>query len=65
MWVRGIAGVVLLIVGVVWVAQGVGVLHGSPMTGQAVWAVLGAPLAVIGLALLRSTRRARRRGASD
>ncbi len=60
MWVRGIVGVLALVVGVVWVAQGVGVLHGSPMTGQAVWAVIGAPLAFIGLALLRSARRARR-----
>ena len=38
MWVRGIAGLALCILGVVWILQGVGVLQGSYMTGQAlVW----------------------------
>jgi len=52
MWVRGIPGVVLCLVGAVWIAQGTGALHGSTMTGQGRYAVLGAVVAVIGLALL-------------
>ena len=56
MWIRVVIGAVLLLVGAVWIAQGIGVLHGSPMTGEAVWAIIGVPLVVVGLALLRSAR---------
>ncbi len=44
-------GVLLLLVGVVWFVQGIGVLHGSFMTGAPFWAVMGV-LCVIGGALL-------------
>lgn len=44
--------VVLLVVGVIWFFQGVGVIHGSFMTGEALWAVIGALCVVGGLALL-------------
>ena len=49
---------VLIVVGVVWFFQGVGVIEGSFMTGEAVWAVIGAVCVVAGLALLfvRPTR---------
>jgi uncharacterized membrane protein YhiD involved in acid resistance len=56
MWIRVVIGAVLLLVGAVWIAQGIGVRHGSPMTGEAVWAIIGVPLVVVGLALLRSAR---------
>ena len=48
----------LIVVGVVWFFQGVGVIEGSFMTGEAVWAVIGAVCVVAGLALLfvRPTR---------
>lgn len=42
----------MLLIGVVWVLQGVGVLPGSFMTGQIIWAVYGAPLALAGAALV-------------
>jgi uncharacterized membrane protein HdeD (DUF308 family) len=58
---RRIIAALCLIVGVVWIVQGVGVLHGSFMTGHAVWAVLGAVLVVVGAGLLRGEVRARRR----
>ncbi|MCU1426591.1 MAG: hypothetical protein JWL83_591 [Actinomycetia bacterium] len=61
MWVRGVIGLVLLAVGVVWIAQGLGALHGSPMTGQAIWAVLGALLLVVAVALFTGAGRARKR----
>jgi uncharacterized membrane protein HdeD (DUF308 family) len=52
MWTRGIIGVILCIAGAVWIAQGTNALHGSGMSGHGVWAVLGAVLIVIGVALL-------------
>ncbi len=62
MWIRVVIGVVLTVVGGVWIAQGVGVLGGSFMTGQAVWAVIGAPMVLIGIVLLRGAGGARRTG---
>jgi hypothetical protein len=36
----------------VWIAQGTDVLHGSGMSGQGQWAVIGVVVLLIGLALL-------------
>ena len=57
-WIRRAIAIVLILVGVVWFFQGVGVIEGSFMTGEAVWAVIGAVCVVAGLALLlvRPTR---------
>lgn len=52
MWTRGIAGVVLLLVGALWIAQGTDAVHGSGMSGHGQWAIIGAVVALIGLALL-------------
>jgi protein-S-isoprenylcysteine O-methyltransferase Ste14 len=60
MWIRGIAGVVLCLVGAVWIAQGTGVSGGSGMSGQGQWAVIGVVLVVVGLALLMWGWRSRR-----
>lgn len=59
MWARTIVGALLFVVGVVWIGQGLDVLHGSGMSGQGVWAVIGAVVVLIGLALLRPVLRAR------
>jgi protein-S-isoprenylcysteine O-methyltransferase Ste14 len=59
-WVRGIVGVVLCLVGAVWVAQGTGALHGSGMSGHGQYTVLGALVIVIGLLMLVWADRARR-----
>jgi len=53
-------GLVLVLVGLVWTAQGIGWLEGSPMTGVALWAVLGPVLAAIGVALVVVGSRGRR-----
>ena len=45
------------VVGVVWLGQGVGLIPGSPMTGQAGWAVAGAGMLGISYALWRWSRR--------
>ena len=61
MWIRIAIGVVCVLVGGVWVGQGVGWIHGSFMTGEAVWAVIGAVLVVVGARLIAGTRRLRDR----
>jgi hypothetical protein len=58
MWLRRAIAVVLLLVGSVWFFQGIGVIHGSFMTGEAVWAIIGVGCALVGAALLRPARRA-------
>jgi uncharacterized membrane protein len=60
MWLRIVIGVVLCAVGVLWIGQGVDVVHGSNMTGHSQYAVLGAVIALVGLIMLLSARRARR-----
>lgn len=52
MWIRGIAGIVLCVVGAVWIGQGSGAMHGSGMSGHASFALLGGVVVIVGLALL-------------
>jgi hypothetical protein len=51
-WIRGVVGVVLSVLGVVWILQGTNVIHGMGMSGHGVYAVLGAVVLVIGLSVL-------------
>ena len=44
-------GFVLILAGVVFTLQGVGVLGGSAMSGVTFWAVAGPVIALVGLAL--------------
>jgi hypothetical protein len=60
MWTRGVIGVVLCLVGVVWIGQGTNVIHGSGMSGHGGYAVLGGVVIVIGLALIAWAWRIRR-----
>ena len=55
--VRLVVGGLLVLIGAVWILQGIGLLKGSFMTGEAVWAIIGVVCAVIGAALLRGGRR--------
>jgi hypothetical protein len=51
-------GIALVVVGGVWIFQGIGVLKGSFMTGDASWSWIGAACVLIGLAILaRGLRR--------
>lgn len=61
MWIRGIIGTLLCLAGIVWILQGLNVLHGSMMSGHGGYAVLGAVVLVLGVALLAGAWR--RRGA--
>lgn len=45
-------GIVCLMVGGVWLLQGLGVAKGSVMTGSTLWAILGAITLAIGAAVL-------------
>ena len=47
-----IPGVIMLAIGLVWTSQGIGLLRGSVMTGQAQWLVIGLVVGVIGLGLV-------------
>jgi hypothetical protein len=44
-------GLVMLLVGLLWAGQGFGWVHGSPMTGETLWAVVGPIVALVGLLL--------------
>jgi hypothetical protein len=54
-----IVGALFLLMGGVWILQGLGVLPGSFMTGQRKWAIYGAIAAAVGIALLIAARRGR------
>jgi hypothetical protein len=55
-----ILGVVLVLLGGVWLFQGVGVIGGSFMTGEPLWVVIGGVVALGGAWLLVSNLQRRR-----
>jgi len=57
--VLNIAGVLCLLLGFVWILQGINILPGSFMTGQTKWAVYGGVLVVAGIGLLIAANRRR------
>jgi hypothetical protein len=48
-WVLVTVGILLTLVGSVWLAQGAGLLKGSFMTGSSKWLLIGAVCVVIGI----------------
>ncbi len=57
---RLIAGILLALVGAVWIGQGLGLLRGSSfMVDDIRWAVLGAVVLVAGVVLIVAARRRR------
>ena len=58
---RWIIAAVLLLIGAAWIGQGLGIVRGSSfMDGDARWALIGAVLAVAGIAIAWTAFRARR-----
>ena len=55
-------GVLLVLFGVLFCLQGLGVVGGSAMSGKPVWAVLGPVIAVIGVVVALRGARAGRGG---
>ena len=54
---RCVGGVVLALVGLLWILQGLNVVGGSGMSGQAIWAVIGVVIGAMGVFLvIRSLR---------
>lgn len=49
---RRVIGGVLVVIGAVWVGQGLDLIKGSSMTGSTFWAVVGGACIVAGLGLL-------------
>lgn len=45
------AGALLTVAGVIWALQGFGVIGGSFMSGDSVWAVIGPLVALVGLVI--------------
>jgi LPXTG-motif cell wall-anchored protein len=60
--VLNVVAVLLILFGVGWFLQGINVLPGSMMSGQAQWAVYGGIAVLIGIGLLVYTNR--RKGSS-
>lgn len=56
-WIWNILGVLLILIGIVWILQGINVLPGSFMSGHIQYTYLGAVVDVIGLVLLIYTNR--------
>ena len=60
-WVRLVVGVVLGLIGLVWLGQGLNLIKGSMMTGQPQWAVIGVVLILVAAWLVWGAIRARSR----
>jgi len=52
-----VAGVLMVLMGGVWILQGINILPGSFMTGQMQWAVYGCVLALAGIGVIVWARR--------
>ena len=61
MWSRIVSGTCFCLVGVVWIAQGTNVFHGSGMSGHGVWTLIGAVVVLTGVAMFVWARRIRNR----
>jgi hypothetical protein len=47
-----VVGVLLILLGALWGLQGLGVVGGSAMSGETLWALVGPIVAVVGVVLL-------------
>ncbi len=57
--VMSVLAVLCLLVGCIWILQGINILPGSFMTGQTKWAIYGCVMVVVGMGLLISGNRRR------
>jgi hypothetical protein len=58
-WIWNILGVLLILIGILWILQGINVLPGSFMSGHIQYTFLGVVVDIIGLVLLIYTNRSR------
>ena len=52
-----VVGIVLALLGLLWILQGLDVVGGSGMSGHGIWAVIGVVVGAIGVLLLVRTLR--------
>jgi len=52
-----VVGVVAILVGLLWIGQGLNLIPGSFMTGDPKWFVIGAIVALVGILLVLAGRR--------
>lgn len=57
--VLNISGVLCLLIGCVWILQGINIIPGSFMTGQTKWAIYGAVMVLAATGILVSANRRR------
>ena len=57
--IRTLLALIVLAIGVLWSLQGLGVVHGSFMTGQQQWFYIGLVTTLVGLIGLRWATRSR------
>jgi len=55
--IRIIVAALLLLLGLLWIGQGLGLVGGSAMSGQSVWAVVGVVLVIAAGVLAWTARR--------
>ena len=56
-----VVGVVALVIGAVWIGQGLNLIPGSFMTGDRTWFAIGLVVAVVGVVLIAAGSRRTRR----
>jgi Mg2+ and Co2+ transporter CorA len=54
-----IIGIILILLGLIWILQGSNVIGGSIMSGQSQWLYIGTVIAIIGLIVTWWSRRRR------
>lgn len=59
--VLNVVGALVIVLGAIWVLQGINILPGSFMTGQIQWAYNGAIAIAVGIALLIVARVVKRK----
>ena len=54
-----VVGIVLLLLGALWIAQGSNLMAGSAMSGQSMWLWIGVVVAIVGAGVVWWTNRRR------
>jgi hypothetical protein len=60
-WIRLIVGIVVGLLGLLWLGQGLNLIKGSFMTGQTQWAIIGVVLLLVATWLIWGAVRGRSR----
>jgi hypothetical protein len=55
--IRLVISIALLLVGLLWIGQGIGLLGGNAMSGQSAWALVGAVLVIAAAGVAWTARR--------